>query len=112
MNEQEIALDSSIEKFNTYNSLLEDLKKENYHREALCSRDALEICKSNFRKIILAKKFSKIDDEMLDYELSNIKDCSGDFLSGILSFEITRLKFKEEITKCQISRRIQNYEKI
>lgn len=99
---------SNVKSLARYNQCIEDLKTEN---EILASEENLiEICKANFRKLSLVKKFSKIDEDILMYELSNIKDCSADFLSGILSFETTRLRFKEELTGCQENLISQNYE--
>ncbi len=99
---------SNVNSLATFNQCIEDLKTEN---EILISEDNLvEICKANFRKLSIVKKFSKIDEDILMYELSNIKDCSADFLSGILSFETTRLRFKEELAGCQENLISQNYE--
>jgi hypothetical protein len=89
---------STVSALGIYNSYISALIKENEKAEQL--KDIAEICKSNFKKLSLVKKFSEIDEDILNYEIANIDDCSANFFSGILAFETTRLRFKEEITKC------------
>ena len=99
---------SNVDSLGKYRNYIEQLKVENELMNS--SDDLVELCKSNFRRLSLVKKFSLIDEEILMYELSNIKDCSADFLGGILGFETTRMRFKEEITQCQEKESSQKYE--
>ncbi|MCH2227063.1 MAG: hypothetical protein MK033_04750 [Candidatus Caenarcaniphilales bacterium] len=99
---------SNVDSLGKYRNYIEQLKVENELMNS--SDDLVELCKSNFRRLSLVKKFSVIDEEILMYELSNIKDCSADFLGGILGFETTRMRFKEEITQCQEKESSQKYE--
>ena len=99
---------SNVDSLGKYRNYIEQLKVENELMNS--SDDLVELCKSNFRRLSLVKKFSVIDEEILMYELSNIKDCSADFLGGILGFETTRMRFKEEITQCQEKESRQKYE--
>ena len=108
MQEQKTTMMSDFQPLASYSAYIEDLKVQNKILET--ETDLVKICKANFRKLSLVKKFSSIDEKILMYELSNIKDCSADFLSGILGFETTRLRFKEELAGCQKNLISQNYE--
>ena len=97
---------SNVSALGVYNSYIADLVKENEKAEKIS--DLAELCKSNFRKISIVKKFSKIDEDILAYEISRIDDFSADFFSGVLAYETTRLRFKEEINKCTQTSHSQN----
>lgn len=89
---------SNVNALGIYNSYTAALIRENERSSQLT--DIAEICKSNFKKLSLVKKFSEIDEDILNYEVNNIEEYGADFFSGILAFETTRLRFKEEINKC------------
>lgn len=56
-------------------------------------------CKIGYRKIILAKKFAKIDNDILNLSLQS-QSCSSAFFMDLLYLEAKRLRFKEEAVKC------------
>jgi hypothetical protein len=63
----------------------------------------IELCKLGIRKIRLAKEFSGIDEQILNYSSeTNIQNgFNAEAFSAILSLESRRLTFKEEANKCR-----------
>jgi hypothetical protein len=81
-----------------YSHLIGELAAEN---ERAQEDDSLENrCKIGIRKLHLVRKFSEIDQELLNLSANPNDSYSSDFFSGILYFESKRLMFKEEVLKC------------
>ncbi len=77
--------------------LLQDLEQLNSAIET----NAADRSKNSLKKLLLAKRFTKIDEEILSLAKDRKTESVGEFFSDILLFEAKRLAFKEETHKCQ-----------
>lgn len=80
-----------------FQELINKFSKENELENADTSIENL--CKVGIRKLGISKEFARIDDAILNLSLEH-NDASINFLSALLNFETTRLRFKEEVSKC------------
>ena len=80
-----------------YNELIEDLKVLNSEAEL---GETAQKCLKSLQKLKIARRFSKIDDQIFKLGLNKIEADKSDFFTELLYLETKRLKFKEESTKC------------
>lgn len=88
---------AAANKLGEYEKIIEDFLTEGELSQNNVSIE--NACKIGYRKIILAKKFAKIDNDILDLSLES-QSCSGAFFMDLLYLEAKRLRFKEEAIKC------------
>jgi|GEM_PF-3231691 len=82
-----------------YTQLLEQLDHANL--ESSLAMDPAIKAKLSLTKLLITKKFSAIDEEILELSRQRRNSNAGEFFSDILLFEAKRLAFKEEALKCQ-----------
>lgn len=85
------------DKLSEYERIIEDFLTEGELSQNNVSIE--NACKIGYRKIMLAKKFAKIDDDILNLSLDS-QAYSGGFFTDLLYLEAKRLRFKEEAVKC------------
>ncbi len=80
-----------------YEKLIIDFTTEEEHSNKDLSAE--NSCKVSIRKLILAKNFAQIDNDILELSLEAANN-SSTFFSNLLYLEAKRLRFKEEAFKC------------
>lgn len=88
-----------------YLELIEGLKNLNSEQNI---GDDTQKCLNSLTRLKLARKFSKIDDEIFQLALKKLDSAQTDFFIELLNLETKRLKFKEEISKCPQKQTILN----
>jgi hypothetical protein len=88
-----------------YLELIEGLKNLNSEQNI---GDVTQKCLNSLTRLKLARKFSKIDDEIFQLALKKLDSAQTDFFIELLNLETKRLKFKEEISKCPQKQTILN----
>ena len=88
-----------------YLELIEGLKNLNSEQNI---GDVTQKCLNSLTRLKLARKFSKIDDEIFQLALKKLDSTQTDFFIELLNLETKRLKFKEEISKCPQKQTILN----
>lgn len=81
--------------FAYYAELLEDMTAMNQQE----SSDIEEKCLNSLKKLKITRKFSTIDENILNVTINSI-DNSNVFFTELLNLETKRLRFKEESSKC------------
>jgi hypothetical protein len=86
-----------------FNKLIEGLEELNSSENI---GDIAQNCLKSLKKLKLARRFSKIDDEIFKLGLNKIDANKSDFFTELLYLETKRLKFKEESSKCLQNQKI------
>ncbi len=82
-----------------YTQLLEELSNAN--NESRLATSSSDKARLSLSKLLITKRFSAIDEEILELSRQRRNTNAGEFFGDILLFEAKRLAFKEEALKCQ-----------